>query len=125
MKLKPQLLRFLARMPTTQTVRERKALLAYLGFERLSSKIQWDNSNNVFFAELVKLLTSEGKTELLSFLNNLVASPGDGINPWIGLEDQQKLRCLIADIGALDDQGWEYEFRGESHRQKSSSIPFI
>jgi tetratricopeptide (TPR) repeat protein len=126
MKLKPQLLRFLARMPTTQTVRERKALLAYLGFERLSSKIQWDNSNNfVFFTELVELLTSEGKTELLSFLNNLVASLGDGINPWIGLEDQQKLRCLIADIEALDDQGWEYEFRGESNRQKSSSIPFI
>ncbi|MEQ8974996.1 MAG: tetratricopeptide repeat protein [Coleofasciculus sp. C1-SOL-03] len=126
MKLKPQLLRFLARMPTIQTVRERKALLAYLGFECLSSKIKWDNSNNfVFFTELVNLLTSEGKTELLSFLNNLVASPVDGINPWIGVEDQQKLRGLIADIGALDDQGWEYEFRGESHRQKSSSIPFI
>lgn len=113
-------------MPTIQTVRERKALLAYLGFECLSSKIKWDNSNNfVFFTELVNLLTSEGKTELLSFLNNLVASPVDGINPWIGVEDQQKLRGLIADIGALDDQGWEYEFRGESHRQKSSSIPFI
>ncbi|MEQ8383914.1 MAG: tetratricopeptide repeat protein [Coleofasciculus sp. A1-SPW-01] len=120
MKLKPQLLRFLVRMPTTQIVRERKALLAYLGFERLSSKIKWDNSNNfVFFTELVELLISEGKSELLSFLNNLVEIE------WIGLEDQQKLRCLIADINALNDQGWEYEFRGESNRQKSSSIPFI
>ncbi|WP_446371182.1 trypsin-like peptidase domain-containing protein [Coleofasciculus sp. G3-WIS-01] len=98
--------------PSTQTVREREALLAYLGFERLSSKIKWDNSNNVFFAELVKLLTSEGKTELLSFLNNLVENPVDGINPWIGIEDQEKLRSLIANISALDDQGWEYECGG-------------
>ena len=62
MSLKSELLKFLSqRIPNTQTVPQRKALLTLLGFERLSRRINWgEGANLVFFNELLELLCPEG-----------------------------------------------------------------
>ncbi|MCJ8282646.1 MAG: formylglycine-generating enzyme family protein [Rivularia sp. ALOHA_DT_140] len=105
MEIKPQLIRILAKIPSTQTVGERRALLSITGFDYLSARINTlEKSNNVFFSELIELVFSEGQTKLLTFLRGLVDSD------FIGLEAGEKLNNLIAQIEVIKPQQWDSEF---------------
>jgi len=71
MPLKPELLKFLSRIPSMQTVPQRKALLAAVGLDRLGHQITWEGTSIVFSNELLELLGTEGQNTLADFLRNL------------------------------------------------------
>ena len=119
MSLKSQLLQFLSQMPITQTVRDRRALLAYVEFERFENKITWEGNNTVFFNELLELLRSEGQSNLVLFLTNLRNSE------WIGLDDRNKLAKFADDIQALTKEEWKKKFWGYADSQSLSRVPFV
>jgi tetratricopeptide (TPR) repeat protein len=119
MSLKSELLKFLSRVPNTQTVPQRKALLATLGFDRLESQISYEGINPVFFNGLIEQLRSEGQANLVSFLRNLVESG------WIGLEDRLSLTAFAGNVQALTTEEWEQEFWGVSKTKASSHVPFF
>ncbi|MEH2080649.1 MAG: tetratricopeptide repeat protein [Nostoc sp.] len=121
MPLKPELLKFLSRMLNTQTVPQRKALLAAVGFDRLGRQITWEGTNLVFFNELLELLRSEGQSNLERFLRNLADRDLD----LVGLEDSLKLVQFAENICALTREAWEREFWGVSNTKASSHIPFV
>ena len=105
MNIKSQLVQFLANVPKTQTVQERRALLMIVGLDYLCTRIDsLEKSNVVFFSELIELVFSEGQAQLLEFLRALVGSE------WVGLEARNKLNEFIAEIVALDPQQWNNEF---------------
>jgi hypothetical protein len=106
-------------MPITQTVRDRRALLAYVEFERFENKITWEGNNLVFFNELLELLRSEGQSNLVLFLTNLRNSE------WIGLDDRNKLANFANDIQALTREQWEKEFWGYADSPSLSRVPFV
>ena len=71
MALKSQLLRFLSRIPSARTCRERQAILDITGFDRLGIRVGFEGNNIVFFSDLLNHLISEGQTELCRFLSSL------------------------------------------------------
>ncbi|WP_293365685.1 WD40 repeat domain-containing protein, partial [Microcoleus sp. CAWBG27] len=107
MSLKSELLLFLSqRVPNTQTVPQRKALLTALGFDRLSRRINLGEGNSlVFFNELLELLYSEGKVSLENFLRQLA----DRNLSLVGLEDSRRLIVCADRVGALTSNGWNRE----------------
>ncbi|MFN6528243.1 tetratricopeptide repeat protein [Nostoc sp. ChiSLP03a] len=119
MPLKPELLKFLSGIPNIETVPQRKALLATLGFDRLESQISYEGIKPVFFIGLIEQLRSEGQANLVSFLRNLVESG------WIGLEDRLILTALADNVQALTTEKWEQEFWGVSNTESSSHVPFF
>ncbi|BCL33651.1 tetratricopeptide repeat protein [Nostoc sp. MS1] len=121
MPLKSELLKFLSQMPNTQTVQQRKALLAAVGFDRLGRQITWEGTNLVFFNELLELLISEGQSNLEGFLRNLA----DRDLAVVGWEDSQKLVEFAENIGVLTSQDWEREFWGLAKTKSSSQKPFF
>ncbi|PMB53216.1 hypothetical protein CEN39_05685, partial [Fischerella thermalis CCMEE 5201] len=108
-------------MPNTQTVPQRKALLAAVGFDRLGRQITWEGTNLVFFNELLELLYSEGQVDLACFLRNLAARD---LN-LVGLEDSHKLNTFADKVGNLTFQEWDREFWGVSDTKASSHVPFF
>ncbi|MEM9275931.1 MAG: tetratricopeptide repeat protein [Cyanobacteria bacterium P01_F01_bin.143] len=120
--LKPQLLKLLSNLPNTQKVQQRKAFLMFIGFDRLASQIELEGDNFSFFAGLIEVLTSEGQTSLLEFLDNLVESP------WSGSESGEQLKSLRSGIAELGTTKWRKEFFGEvddghSHQNPQQNIP--
>jgi hypothetical protein len=109
-----QLLQMLVKMPATQSFGERKALLNFTGFDYLIPRMSsLEKSSFVFVSELIELILGEGKTKLLTFLNNIADSE------FTGLETKQKLSVIVAEIGSLDSQQWNSEFT----RSKKSQVP--
>lgn len=106
MTLKSQLLRFLLRIPSVHTSRERQALLDITGFDRLSIQVSFEGSNIVFFSDLLNHLISEGQTELCEFLRSLNNS---GL---LGLEDNQILESFIVRVETISVLDWQHEFLG-------------
>ncbi|BBD63610.1 hypothetical protein NIES2109_64850 (plasmid) [Nostoc sp. HK-01] len=118
MEIKPQLIQLLVKMPSTQTVGERRALLSITGFDYLIPRINTlEKSNYVFFAELIELVFSEGQAQLLKFLYALVDSE------FIGLETREKLNCFILRIEALEPRQWNNEFNEPKNNQTVGIIP--
>ncbi len=112
MEIKPQLIQLLAKMPSTQTVRERRTVLSITGFDYLSARISTiEQSNYVFFTELIELVFFEGKAQLLTFLRALVDSG------FVGLETREKLNDFIAQIQALETRQWNSEFNEPKNNQ--------
>ncbi|QIR36872.1 tetratricopeptide repeat protein [Tolypothrix sp. PCC 7910] len=121
MPLKSELLKFLSRIPNTQTVPQRKALLAAVGFDRLGRQITWEGTNLVFFNELLELLYSEGQIDLACFLRNLA----DRDLNLVGLDDSHKLNTFAEKVGNLTSQEWDREFWGISDTKAPSHVPFF
>ena len=119
MPLKSELLNFLSRIPNIETVPQRKALLATLGFDRLESQISYEGIKPVFFNGLIEQLRSEGQANLVSFLRNLVESG------WIGFDDRLTLTAHADSVQALTSEKWKQEFWGVSNTESSSHIPFF
>ncbi|MEM9272565.1 MAG: tetratricopeptide repeat protein [Cyanobacteria bacterium P01_F01_bin.143] len=119
MSLKSELLKFLTRIPNIQTVRQRKALLATIGFEHLDRQINYEGIIPVFCNELIEQLRSEGQVNLVTFLRNLVESG------WIGLEDRNDITALADKIRNLTNEEWRREFWGSDNRSSSPDTPFI
>jgi formylglycine-generating enzyme required for sulfatase activity len=116
MSIKSQLVQFLAHLPKTQTVPERRTLLMLAGFDHLGAKIDsFEKNNFVFFSELIELVFSEGQDQLLEFLRALV---GSGL---VGLEARNKLNDFIAEISALDHRQWNSEFNERKSNQPTRS----
>jgi formylglycine-generating enzyme required for sulfatase activity len=104
MDIKSQLIQILVRIPLTQMVNERRALLSITGFDFLNVRIStFEQSNYVFFSELVELIFSEGQIQLLTFIRALLDSE------FIGFETKDKLNNLIIKIEALELQQWNHE----------------
>ncbi|BAY10617.1 hypothetical protein [Calothrix sp. NIES-2098] len=118
MPLKSELLKFLSRVPNTQTIPQRKALLAAVGFDWLVHQITWEGTNLVFFNELLELLRSEGQINLVNFLRSLA----DRDLNWVGLENGQKLITFAENISALTPEEWEREFWGDNRSQIKTSL---
>ncbi|MEG4286831.1 hypothetical protein QUB68_27225, partial [Microcoleus sp. A006_D1] len=112
--MKSELLKFLSqRIPNTQTVPQRKALLTVLGFERLSRRINWgEGASLVFFNELLELLCSEGQVSLGNFLRGLADCD------LVGLEDRRGLISFAERVDTLTLNGWNREFLGVSDDQQ-------
>ncbi|NER45829.1 MAG: hypothetical protein F6J92_03910 [Symploca sp. SIO1A3] len=121
MPLKSELLNFLSRIPNIQTVRQRKALLAAVGFDRLGCQITWEGINLVFFNELLELLRSEGHISLEEFLRKLA----DRDLALVGLEDSQKLITFAERVCALTPDEWSQEFWGISNNDDGQIINLI
>ncbi|MEH2248706.1 tetratricopeptide repeat protein, partial [Nostoc sp.] len=119
MPLKSELLNFLSRIPNIETVPQRKALLAMLGFDRLESQISYEGIKPVFFNGLIEQLRSEGQANLVSFLRNLVESG------WIGFDDRLSLTAHADNVQALTTEKWEQEFWGVFNTESSSHVPFF
>ncbi|NER24673.1 MAG: hypothetical protein F6J96_29025 [Symploca sp. SIO1C2] len=117
--LKPQLLKLLSKLPNTQEVRQRKALLMFVGFEQLASKIDWQGDNFTFFAGLIEILTSEGQASLLEFIDQLIESP------WSGLESGERLKSLRSEIAELEVAQWRRAFLGEVDGSHSRQHPHL
>ncbi|MBD2363464.1 formylglycine-generating enzyme family protein [Anabaena minutissima FACHB-250] len=118
MEIKPQLIQVLVKIPSTQTVKERKAVLSITGFDYLIPRINTlEQSNYVFFAELIELLFFEGQAQLLKFLTALVDS---GL---VGLETREKLNGFIAQIEALKDRQWSSKFSDLKNNQTLVFVP--
>lgn len=118
MEIKSQLIRLLVRIPSTQTVGERRALLSITGFDYLGVRINTlEKSNYVFFTELIELLFSEGQAKLLTFIRELVDSE------FIGLESREKLNGFITQIEALEPEKWNSEFNQSPENKKFDVIP--
>ena len=128
MSLKSELLKFLVRVPNTQTVPQRKALLTAVGFDRLNRQILWEGSSFVFFNELLDLLFSEGYNEIDRFLKNL-ADRDLGL---VGLEDSVKIITFaeriadkgLSDIDVLPPDDWSLNFDEVFNPKTSSYVPF-
>ncbi|NER21032.1 MAG: hypothetical protein F6J86_31045 [Symploca sp. SIO1B1] len=118
MSLKSELLKFLSRIPNTQTFAQRKALLTAVGLDNLSGQISWEGTNLVFFNELLELLSSQGQTNLVKFLRSLA----DRDLHLVGLEDSNKLISLAENIAALTSKEWEREFRGDNPSPATTPI---
>jgi formylglycine-generating enzyme required for sulfatase activity len=113
MEIKSELLKFLAHMPKSQTVPERRMLLTITSFDHLNPKIDsFEKNNFVFFTELVNLLFDEGQAQLLLFLGRLKDS---GL---VGLETMEKLNGFIAQIEALEPQQSNRVFNEPKNNQK-------
>ncbi|MBE9098746.1 tetratricopeptide repeat protein [Vacuolonema iberomarrocanum] len=121
MPLKSELLRILSQIPNIQTVQQRQALLAAVGFDRLNHQIIWEGTHLVFFNHLLGLLGSEGQVSLASFLRNLAARD---LN-LVGLDDSQRLVMFAERVGSLTSNEWNREFFGAPDTQPSSHTPFI
>ncbi|MEH1937632.1 MAG: SUMF1/EgtB/PvdO family nonheme iron enzyme [Nostoc sp.] len=118
MDIKSQLIKFLAHIPATLTVGERKALLSITGFDYLIPRINSiQQSNVVFFSELVELLFFEGQAQLLEFLVRLVD------NCLVGLEARNKLNFFITKFSDLEPQQWNNEFIERKNTQAVSIFP--
>ncbi len=105
MGLQFELLKVLSSLPNTQKVTERQALIDFIGFNSLSSQISWEDSNNVFFAGLVRNIASQGQSALLNFLDNLAESPWGK-----GIERRETLLKLRENIAKLEADKWREEF---------------
>ena len=119
MILKSQLLRFLSRIPSARTSRERQALLDITGFDRLSIHIAFEGNNVVFFSDLLNHLISEGQIEICQFLRSLSNS---GL---LGLEDNHTLVNFVHQIETLSILDWQQEFLGnfrQATTARNSSI---
>jgi hypothetical protein len=119
MSLKSELFRFLSRIPNTQTVPQRKALLTALGFDRLSYQVTWEGSNSVFFNGLLELLCSEGKISL----ENLLRELADRNLNLVGSEDSQRLLAFAERVGTLTPNEWNREFFGVSDDDGQATNP--
>lgn len=118
MEIKPQLIQVLVKIPSTQTVGERRALLSITGFDYLSTRINTlEKSNYVFFTELIELVLSEGQAQLLKFLHALVDSG------FIGWETREKLNGFIAQIEALKPRQWNSKFNEPKNNQMLGIVP--
>lgn len=112
MEIKPQLIELLVKIPSTQTVKERRTLLSITGFDYLITRISTlEQSNYVFFTELIELVFSEGQAQLLKFFRELVDSE------FVGLETREKLNSFIAQIEALEPQQWDRKFNEPKNNQ--------
>ncbi|WP_242039596.1 SUMF1/EgtB/PvdO family nonheme iron enzyme [Anabaena sphaerica] len=112
MEIKPQLIHILVQIPSTQTVKERRTLLSITGFDYLNTRISTlEQSNYVFFTELIELIFSEGQAQLLKFLSELVESE------FVGLETRDKLNNFIAQIKALEPRQWNRECNEPKNNQ--------
>ncbi|MEH1882733.1 MULTISPECIES: SUMF1/EgtB/PvdO family nonheme iron enzyme [unclassified Nostoc] len=117
MNIKSQLLQLLVKMPNTQTVGERRALLTFTGFDYLNTRINEIQSSNIaFFNELIELIFSEGQDKLLYFIKTLADSE------FIGLEVRQKLNDIITKISSLEHQQCNTEFIEQKNTQSVSII---
>jgi formylglycine-generating enzyme required for sulfatase activity len=118
MEFKPQLIQLLVKIPSTQTVGERRALLSITGFDYLVARINTIEQNNyLFFTELIELVFSEGKAQLLKFLCALVDSD------FIGWETREKLKGFIVQIEALELRQWNSEFNEPKNNQTVGIVP--
>lgn len=118
MEIKPQLIQLLVKMPSTQTVGERKALLSITGFDYLIARINTiEKSNYVFFTELIELIFFEGQVQLLKFVHALVDSE------FIGWETREKLNGFIVQIKALEPRQWNSEFNEPKNNQMVGIVP--
>ncbi|TAF06518.1 MAG: formylglycine-generating enzyme family protein [Nostocales cyanobacterium] len=112
MEIKPQLIQILVQIPSTQTVKERRTLLSITGFDYLNARISTlEQSNYVFFTELIELVFSEGQAQLLKFLIELVDSE------FVGLETRDKLNNFIAQIKVLEPRQWNRECNQPKNNQ--------
>ncbi|ACC79381.1 SUMF1/EgtB/PvdO family nonheme iron enzyme [Nostoc punctiforme] len=117
MNIKSQLLELLVKMPNTQTVGERRALLTFTGFDYLNIRINEIQSNNLsFFNELIELILSEGQDKLLNFIRALADSE------FIGLEFRQKFNAIIIKISSLEPQKFNSEFIEQKNTQSVNII---
>jgi len=124
MKLKSQLLSLISALPSTQEVRQRKALMIFTEVDYLNIKIDFSGANIFFFTELIELLSSEGQAALLKFLTKLVDSP------FASLEAKTKFEALISEISKLNSKQWYKEFirnfeEQDKHSSKSKEPIFI
>lgn len=121
MPLKPELLKFLSRIPSMQTVPQRKALLAAVGLDRLGHQITWEGTSIVFSNELLELLGTEGQNTLADFLRNLA----DRDLNLVGWEDSERLIALAEHACALTPSDWSREFWGLTDTKAVSLVPFV
>jgi formylglycine-generating enzyme required for sulfatase activity len=114
--IKSQLVKFLAHIPKTQTVPERRALLMIVGFDHLGAKIDsFEKNNLVFFSELIELVFSEGQAQVSEFLRALVDSG------MVGLEARNKLNEFIEEIATFDRQQSNNRFIERNNNQSICS----
>ncbi|QHG19078.1 SUMF1/EgtB/PvdO family nonheme iron enzyme [Nostoc sp. ATCC 53789] len=117
MNIKSHLLQLLVKMPNTQTVGERRALLTFTGFDYLNTRINEIQSSNIaFFNELIELIFSEGQDKLLYFIKTLADSE------FIGLEVKQKLNDIITKTSSLEHKQCNSEFIEQNNTQSVSII---
>lgn len=121
MTLKSELLTFLSRIPSTETVSQRKALLAAVGFEQLGPRIIWGETAYAFFNELLELLRSEGQASLGSFLESLA----DQELNLVGWDDRQKLIEFSERVNALTPEAWRQQSWRIADVESLRNAPFI
>ena len=117
--LKSELLKFLSRMPKADDSGFRSALGTATGVDRFIRQIPPNQTTNAFFDQLLRLLTFEGRTTLVSFLNSLIN------DDFLGKESQSRLIKLIEQVQALTNEEWEREFWESASTHTPSRVPFV
>ncbi|BAY24291.1 hypothetical protein NIES2100_40860 [Calothrix sp. NIES-2100] len=114
MSLKQELITLLLNLFTT--VKDRKTLLSYLGFDELIKKVDLEGTSLQFTVHLVHVLEMEGRDSLLNFIDSLANSV------YLGIEAKEQLNKLSANIRAIPTDNWRSVFA--DNQLQPQLIPF-
>ncbi|MBD2216764.1 HEAT repeat domain-containing protein [Calothrix sp. FACHB-1219] len=115
MSLKQELIDLLLNFFTT--VKDRKTLLSYLGFDKLIKKVDLEGTSLQFTVNLVHVLEMEGRAQLLNFIDSLANSD------FLGIEAKEQLNQLSANIRAITADNWRSVFADNQLQPKLIPSP--